>query len=454
MPRFWRRTISFFASQHILEWFAIAVAIVLLVLGSFLGWQVYSRLEKIKQLIARGESHLQIEAYQTALGEFRQAQTLAKLDLVVAQVTLSKDPQIRVDTTEKLIVSNQHFINGLNYLNHKLSDRAISELEKVDKTDPSWEFAQTKIAEVKDYKTVEKKVLSSFEAYYEHSLTSCDKKDWAGCISSANAALSLINDDYHLDKNKIQILIDKKGVAKAALEQQRLEAMALRNAYSLRVPVLMYHFIRVNPNPRDQLGFNLSVTPNDFEQQMAYLANNGYHSLDVGQLALALKQKTVLPSKPVVITFDDGFRDFYTNAFPILQKYNLHAESYVITGFVGGGDYMTWDMLREVQRSGLVTIGSHTVNHRYLTAFAPSLVTAELANSKAELENKLGVTVTDFCYPYGAFNNKVAEAVEKAGYTNATTTVPGLYQYDTRIFLMNRVRVSGGETLQTFIGRL
>jgi hypothetical protein len=103
---------------------------------------------------------------------------------------------------------------------------------------------------------------------------------------------------------------------------------------SVRVPILMYHYIRVVQDPRDRLGFNLSVTPSDFSQQMDWLDQNGYHPIDLADLRGYLLGHGSLPAKPIVLTFDDGYRDMYTTAFPILRGHHFKAVSYVVSGFV------------------------------------------------------------------------------------------------------------------------
>ena len=104
---------------------------------------------------------------------------------------------------------------------------------------------------------------------------------------------------------------------------------------SVSVPVLMYHYIRVNQNPNDKVGYNLSVTPDNFRAQMDYLATHGYHTVSLDEMGAALLSHAQLPSRPIVITFEDGYVDCHDSAFPILQSHNFKAVSFVITGLVG-----------------------------------------------------------------------------------------------------------------------
>lgn len=224
--------------------------------------------------------------------------------------------------------------------------------------------------------------------------------------------------------------------------------------YALNVPILMYHYIRINPDPTDAVGFSLSVTPTDFASQMEYLATHNYHTITIVQLVQSLQTGTPLPSHPIILTFDDGYDDFYTVAYPILQHYQLKAETYVITGFVGQPRYMSWGMLKMLAKDPLITIGSHTLHHLDLTTLSLSSIESELMQSKQTLEQQLGINITDFCYPSGKVNSLVMAEVHKAGYLDATTTQTGSEHTQDSALLLNRIRISGGETLQTYITSL
>lgn len=224
--------------------------------------------------------------------------------------------------------------------------------------------------------------------------------------------------------------------------------------YHVHIPILMYHYIRTNPVASDTEGYNLSVTPNDFATQMQYLIAHGYQSISISELTTILKEKLIPSSPVVVLTFDDGYEDFYTQAFPILEKYHLKAESYVISGFVGQPNFMNWDMIRKVASSGLITIGDHTVNHLDLTTLDKENIDWELQASKQKIEHEIGKTVTDFCYPAGRYNDLVIQEVKTSGYTNATTTTMGNIHTRKDIFTLSRIRVEGGEDMHTFIQNL
>ena len=221
----------------------------------------------------------------------------------------------------------------------------------------------------------------------------------------------------------------------------------------LRVPILMYHYIRVNPDPGDRLGFNLSVTPADFKLQMDWLYDNDYHPVDFDDLRAYLFENQSLPSRPVVLTFDDGYRDVYTAALPILRAHHFRGVSYVVSGFLNSPNYITTEMLQEMDALG-IEIGAHTVSHADLTRISAASLHREVFDSKAVLEALVGHPVVDFCYPSGRFNDAVMSAVQAAGFETATTTQPGVAHSARDRFTWSRVRVSGGESLEQLLADL
>ena len=218
---------------------------------------------------------------------------------------------------------------------------------------------------------------------------------------------------------------------------------------SINVPILTYHYIRVNPDRNDRMGFALSVTPSDFAAQMDWLAQSGYHPITTEDLYLYLAGAEGLPSKPVILTFDDGYADFYTTALPILRSHDFRAVSYVVSGFVGVSGYMTAAQIREADRSG-IEIGSHTVNHANLANLSAAAVHSQLVQSKVFLEQVVEHPVVSFCYPSGKYTAAVAWAVADAGFHDATTTRFGYSYTLASRYVWSRLRVSGGEPLDQF----
>ncbi|MGI6119189.1 MAG: polysaccharide deacetylase family protein [Desulfosporosinus sp.] len=184
------------------------------------------------------------------------------------------------------------------------------------------------------------------------------------------------------------------------------------------VPILYYHSIM------QESGNELRMPPEQFELQMAYLKDNGYQSVSLKQLYQALYKGGTLPAKPFVITFDDGYVDNYTNAFPILKKYGFTATVFMVTSYINGEGFLSWSQLKELAANGW-EIEGHTANHPYLTKLAPSTLLSELNISKELLENELKQPVNFFAYPYGDLNDDVVQVLKDTGYLMAVTTERG-----------------------------
>jgi len=191
----------------------------------------------------------------------------------------------------------------------------------------------------------------------------------------------------------------------------------------------MYHRIDTANPTLPAITQRLTVSPEDFEAQMRWLVAYRYHTITQRQLFDALELGRRLPPRPVLITFDDGYRDVYGKAMPILARLRLRATEYVITDRISGPDpsFLTWGYLRKLERHG-VEIGSHTVHHLELTGLSDSAAMAELVESRRALESQLGHPVQWFSYPAGAFDAHAAQLVRRAGYVLAVTTTPGADQ--------------------------
>ena len=148
---------------------------------------------------------------------------------------------------------------------------------------------------------------------------------------------------------------------------------------------------------------------------------------------------TNLPAKPIVISFDDGYRDNYENAYPILRKYNIPATFFLTTGFIGTGQIPRWDkayyndgknlmlswqQVREMRGYG-ITFGSHTLTHPFLTRISRKQAQKEICLSKDIIEQKTGMPITTFSYPSGNFDSDIKQIVKEAGYSAAVSTIPG-----------------------------
>ncbi len=210
----------------------------------------------------------------------------------------------------------------------------------------------------------------------------------------------------------------------------------------IRVPVLMYHHIeplRSNMTPRQKV---FVVTPEAFAQQMQELHEAGYTTVTPDDLADAWKNRGAgFPKKPVMITFDDGFRDQYHYAVPVLKRFGMTGVFFVVTGATRLRGSMTDEMFQELDRTGVGYIGSHTENHAFLTKYSAAARWKEIHGSKTYLEKLLGHPVTAFAYPYGSWNPIIVEELKRAGYEMAFGVRIGSLQYASHAFDLRRIRV-------------
>lgn len=212
------------------------------------------------------------------------------------------------------------------------------------------------------------------------------------------------------------------GVALVAAAAALAWAMALRRP-AVDVPVLMYH--RIADDPRDLW----SVSPRDFESQLAFLKTNGFHSILPRDLVPALGHAGRLPARPVVLTFDDGDLTTLTAAEPLLRQYGFRATAYLITGSVAptpdgrrsqeGHPCLTWSEVREMRSRGTFDFGGHSRNHVRLNQHSD--LSTEVAGCLKDLRDNAGFTPDSFCYPFGVYDRNVARAVRRAGFLTAVT---------------------------------
>lgn len=222
---------------------------------------------------------------------------------------------------------------------------------------------------------------------------------------------------------------------------------------SFQVPIFLYHYVEYVKDERDTIRKSLNILPHVFDEEVKTLLDAGYAFITLSDLADALDEKIDLPAKPAILTFDDGYRDFFTDVFPILKKYQVKAVVYVVPNFLNKPNNLDTWMLLEIAKSGLVEIGAHTLNHSYLSGLPFQMVRYEVEQSKRVLENILGIKIDSFAYPYGAFDNGTIGIVKKAGFRSAVTTIPGSLALDVNRFFLYRIRPGGkvGEELLSLV---
>lgn len=156
-----------------------------------------------------------------------------------------------------------------------------------------------------------------------------------------------------------------------------------------------------------------------------------------------------IPYKSLVITFDDGWVDNYTNVFPILQEYGLTATIFVATGFIGQPNYMSWSQLGEMSAAG-ISIQSHTVNHRPLGTLGDEEIGRELVHSKKTIEDAIGKRVDFLSLPHGVFDGRVLKIAEESGYLAVCTSEPGYAHENRNLPVLKRINIPGRLSMDTF----
>lgn len=226
---------------------------------------------------------------------------------------------------------------------------------------------------------------------------------------------------------------------------------------SLAVPILMYHRVGPVDPGAPAITDALTVPSAVFASQMRWLHASGFHAITERQLFDALERGARLPPNPVLITFDDGYRDVLWNAAPVLARLHMPATAYVITGRISDGDpsFLTWPELRRLEALGF-DIGSHTVHHVPLSHVPPAEARYELEASRHALERRLGRPVQWFAYPSGAVDAAVLPLVRRAGYVLAVTTERGDVQSAAHPFELHRYEIldtTGVRGLAALLGR-
>jgi peptidoglycan/xylan/chitin deacetylase (PgdA/CDA1 family) len=235
--------------------------------------------------------------------------------------------------------------------------------------------------------------------------------------------------------------------------EQRL--MSATPSASVRVPILMYHYVEYIQNKNDHLRVALNINPDVFEKQVKTLKDAQYTFLTAKDLGEILDGKRSLPEKPILLTFDDGHWDFASVVLPILKKYQVKATQYVIPGFTGGSDFMTKNQVWSIVTSGLVDVGVHTVHHISLAGQPFSVVQYEIAESKQMLEDTYHIHVVSFAYPNGSFDTQAADVVRLNGFTTGVSTIPGIMQSNSNRFFLYRLRPGqrAGEELLNWLNQ-
>lgn len=205
-------------------------------------------------------------------------------------------------------------------------------------------------------------------------------------------------------------------------------------SYTVKVPILMYHYISVPPEDADIYRKDLSVTPDNFRAQMAYLHENGFTTIDFYELSLAITGKILLPEKPVLLTLDDGYRDNYENAFPILLEFGHKATFFIVSEFIDNGyeNYLTWEMVHEMAAAGM-RFESHSRTHPDLRNQPRDYLIWQILGSQQTIAHHIGYTPRYFAYPAGRYDEETIQILQDLHFWGAVTTAGGKWHsFDNR----------------------
>jgi len=225
------------------------------------------------------------------------------------------------------------------------------------------------------------------------------------------------------------------------------------------VPILTYHSSSENlfgrVHPYRQINTPLPI----FARQMQWLRQNGYRTINLSELLGVFETGSDL-SRKVVLTFDDGYRDFYADAYPVLRRFGFTATVFLATDRIRdtsvrleGADYLTWKEVRELHSEG-ISFGSHSVTHADLRSLGPEQIDYELGFSKETIEQQIGASVESFSYPFtlpeedGDFIRYLADSLENMGYSNGVSSTIGRATPEGARFFMPRLSVNSWDDME------
>lgn len=228
-----------------------------------------------------------------------------------------------------------------------------------------------------------------------------------------------------------------------------------------QLPILLYH--RVAPHGSQSLQ-PYRVSPQAFEEQLSYLRDAGYYCVTIEEWHAAMKEHRSLPGRAVLLTFDDGYRDFKEFAWPLLQRYGFSALVFLVAGEVGGSNswdrqagetlpLLDWDEIRELEEAG-IQFGSHSSSHPLLTAISPTEMLREAIRSRSLLEQRLAAPVRSFAYPFGGEDPVVRHVIGASGFIYGFTSRTGRCGLWEPLLGLPRIEVSGSDRFEDFVRKL
>lgn len=210
------------------------------------------------------------------------------------------------------------------------------------------------------------------------------------------------------------------------------------------LPTLFYHHIQSQATAKAKGQQSLTVYTDNFDGQMQYLKQHGYNSLSMQDLVNFFNGQGKIPPKSVLITFDDGYIDLYTNVFPILKQYGLKATSFLPTGLVSNPDYVNWDQVMEMNASGVIYFANHTWSHKSVAGSIKE-VSFEISTADTQLNQRGLNTSKVFAYPYGTDSITAENYLRSIGYNLAFTTHSGNILCKAQNLSLPRVRIGNSQ---------
>ena len=222
-----------------------------------------------------------------------------------------------------------------------------------------------------------------------------------------------------------------------------------------RVPILMYHHVQDAPPGSNALRRDLSVSPQNFEAQLRYLQQEGYQTVSLYDLVLHLTVGKPLPERPIILTFDDGYADAYSQAFPLLKHYGFTGTFFLTSAPIDAGNpaFLSWDNVREMNEAGM-DMEVHSYDHSDLRSRGYQFLVYQTLGPKEAIEERTGSRCRFFAYPSGRYDDHVIDVLRSAHYWGAVAIEQGATHSSDGLFHLRRVRIPGNDALSDFVHKL
>ena len=219
------------------------------------------------------------------------------------------------------------------------------------------------------------------------------------------------------------------------------------------IPILMYHHIKTLPEDASEGQRTWTVSPEALAEQITYLEQQGWQSITPNQLADYLVLGSPLPPKPVMLTFDDGYKELYDVVMPLLEPTRLRPVLFIVPEYLGYGAYLTWEQLAALAQADCI-VGAHGYDHSDLRQASDDALNHQIVDSQKVLHEHLGLAVDAFCYAYGSYDERTLTLLDETGYRTGYTLNPSIYQHPDSPLQLSRLLVHYDMTLAEFAERV